>query len=72
MKKIEVPDKVLKMRIGNLAIWDLDYLLDNLPREVKMLEELKRWRDQDGALRANITLEDIRKELREKIQNENM
>ncbi len=37
--------KVLKHMSGNQVTYDVDYLLDNLAREVYLLESYRRWRD---------------------------
>ena len=37
--------KVLKRMSGDQVTYDVDYLLDNLAREVYLLESYRRWRD---------------------------
>lgn len=39
---IEVNDKVLKTRHKNLVIYDVDYLLDHLAREIYLLESYRK------------------------------
>lgn len=37
--KIDIDDKVLKARVGNLVIYDIDYLLKHLDREIELLKK---------------------------------
>ena len=54
--KIDIDDKVLKARVGNLVIYDIDYLLKHLDREIELLKKYK----QDMPL---IDFEQVKKEL---------
>ena len=40
--RIDIPEKTLKYRKGNYVLYDINYLLDNLSREVHLLEEYRR------------------------------
>ena len=53
---IEINDDVLKSRHGNLVIYDIDYLLKHLDREIELLKKYK----QDMPL---IDFEQVKKEL---------
>ena len=37
--------KILKRMKGNQVTYDVDYLLNNLAREIWLLERYRRWRD---------------------------
>lgn len=39
---IEVNDNIKKMRKGNIVVYDIDFLLDNLAREVYLLESYRQ------------------------------
>lgn len=39
--------KILKRFKDGLVTYDVDYLLDNLAREVYLLESYRRWRDSE-------------------------
>ena len=39
---LEIHEKSLKSRHGNFVVYDVDYLLDNLAREVALLESSRR------------------------------
>ena len=54
--KIDIDDKVLKARVGNLVIYNIDYLLKHLDREIELLKKYK----QDMPL---IDFEQVKKEL---------
>ena len=45
---INVADGVLKARKGDYVLYNVDYLLDHLAREVHLLEEYRQMRDQPG------------------------
>ena len=39
---VELNDSIRKARKGNLVIYDIDYLLENLPREIYLLESYRK------------------------------
>lgn len=42
MMTIAITDGTLKARVGKYMIYDIDYLLDNLSREVYLLESYRK------------------------------
>lgn len=47
MTKIELKDGTKKMWNGKYVIYDIDYLLDNLAREVYLIEAYRLWRKRN-------------------------
>ena len=43
-------DGLKKSRLGNYVIYDVDFLLDNLAREVHIMEGVRQWK-ADGIIR---------------------
>ena len=44
--KYNIPEGTRKIRTGNYVIYNIDYLLDNLAREVSLLEDYRNWKRQ--------------------------
>lgn len=40
-KAVELKDGIKKLRSGNFVVYDIDYLLENLAREISMLYQAK-------------------------------
>ena len=38
---VEINDHALKARVGNFVVYDVDYLLNNLAREIYLLESTR-------------------------------
>lgn len=58
---IEVNDNIKKLRKGNIVVYDIDFLLDNLAREVYLLESYRQHKNHpvnfttdDDELMANV------------------
>ena len=45
--KIELNDSVRKARHKNLVIYDIDYLLDHLAREIYLLENYRQQKERE-------------------------
>lgn len=49
-ESIRIEDGLKKARHGNYVIYDVDFLLDNLAREVHIMEGVRQWK-ADGIIR---------------------
>ena len=47
-KSIRIEDGLKKARSGNYVIYDVDFLLDNLAREVNIMESTRQWKAGKG------------------------
>lgn len=45
---IRIEDGLKKARRGNYVIYDVDFLLDNLAREVNIMESVRQWKAGKG------------------------
>lgn len=64
---IEVADGTLKARKGDYVIYNVEYLLKNLTREVYMLEDYRRWKERFGT---SVFIDDAMKTLTKGVKNE--
>lgn len=47
-ESIRIEDGMKKARSGNYVIYDVDFLLDNLAREVNIMESARQWKAGKG------------------------
>ena len=47
-ESISLEDGLKKARRGNYVIYDVDFLLDNLAREVNIMESARQWKAGEG------------------------
>lgn len=59
--KIECSDKALKVRKGNFVMYDIDYLLDNLAREICLLETYRHNKKTHPQVDYESILSEVRK-----------